>query len=505
MTDDSRREAKQRADEFYAGLCHRIRRYNPEEFGPAVARIIYNVLDTPRMWRYYEPHYLVHAIEANCAYYQSLLTTEKVTQPCINRIINYYKGYRDPYIEYVLDKLRSLEYLVLAMARQQFPYQRAPRASELARSILLFVDKEPLPQTAARFQATYGLTTRDWVYMSFAVLADTWGRNSPVTSPRHFLASEVGALPKTAVEPFMRASSLPPEAISDRYHSLRQQYPSYLHIFLPSVFIDYPLVDYGNDMYLAVHPSLMFDHGLFGLHRACEEVDEQSFHKEFGKSFQRYVGKVLSQLKGAYRVISEAQIMKISPGRTCDYVVVCEGCIVLVECKGIRYSATLLTEGAIKGDNSTTKLGESFEQLQHTARRIRAGEMDALFDSRGKTLFGFTVTFGEVYFADSPRYITEFIMPNVHLPEGGRWPAPLNRVPQIISIGTLEDTVAVVNATGTSLSALVEAKLSEEYSRVGDWRTYLLNKYKGQAIDWDLPLLVQAVARFFPYAAKAAA
>lgn len=497
VTEDSRHEAKRRADTYYAGLRRLVRKYKPAEFGRAVASIIYRVLHDRSLWPYYPLHHLVHSIEANCAYYQTHITTRDVTLTRVNQIMNYYKDYYDPYLEYALEQLQDIRYTVLAIARQQFAYQRDPRGTALGRSRFLFLQDEPLPKTARLFVSEYGFTMHDWVYMSFAVWAYTGARNSPTTSATNYINSEISSMPKGAVRPFLDMSSLSPTEISAFYHSIREQYPSYLHIFLPSVFLEHPLINYGHDTYLAVHPSLIFYHAVDGLYRACQKLDEQVFHREFAQSFERYVGAILNQLEGDYQVFTESEIQNVSPGRSCDYAVDDGHSIILVECKSVRYSATLLTENAIRGDNSTTKLAESFEQIQETADRIRAGKLDALFDSQGKRLLGLTVTFGRIYFANSPNYIKEFITPRMDLSAQARWPYPLDEEPQVVCVDTLEDIIAVLNETDISVTALIEAKLSEEYGVVGEWDSYLAIAYGDQGVDWDLPLLKNTVEAWF--------
>jgi hypothetical protein len=495
MANDPKLKAKVRADTFYSGLERLLKRYDPRDFGPAMASMVFELIDKPNSWRHYPLHYLIHAIEANCAYHKPPRKRE-FTQRHINQVMNHYHGYYDPYLQYTLQELKSLEFFALAMARQQFPYQETPGMTELARCLLLFVQGDPLHNTGARFVSDYGFTMYDWVYMTSLVRAYVLDKRPPLTYPANYLDSEIDSIPRSAVSPFLEMSSLSPGEVAAHYHAMRRGFPSYLHIFIPSVFLEYPLIAYDDGAYLAVHPTLLFRHTTNGLYRVCENMDADLFHSEFADSFERYVGKVLSQLANVNRVWTESEVQATSPGAACDYVVDHRDCILLVECKSARYSATLLTENAVAGDNSTGKVAEGFEQIHHTAHRLQAGELEPLLGSLAKPAYGFVVTFGDLRFANSPWYVQTFVIPRMHLSDHSQWPPPLDTEPQVVSIDTLEDIVIALNLAGLSPPDLIEQKLSQRFNEVGDWPQYLATTYKNGATEWELPLLRSAVDAF---------
>ncbi len=354
MTDEAKRKAIQTAGAFYQRLRRLLRRYRPQDYGPLVAKVIYSIIDDQNQWRYYPIHFLVNSIEANCAYHQWYHKIEDLTQARINEIMNHYQGYHDPYLEHVLDVERNLELMGLAFAKQQFPYQRYLDLPALARAIVLFSQDYPLPKTEVLFREAYELTIRDWIYLCFSIFSNTTPKKTPVTSIGNYVNTNISGFPKGSVASFFEMASLSPAQIAERYKDIRTRYPNYLHIFLPSIFLDHPLVRYDDGQYLAVHPGLIYHYSLDGLYQACQHLpDENTFYGEFGSSFERYIGTVLNKLTGEYSVLEEQEIQAVSPGKSCDYVVVTSDSIVLIECKAVRYSATLLTEGAIKGDNST--------------------------------------------------------------------------------------------------------------------------------------------------------
>ena len=320
IMSNSRLTAKIRAERFYSELARLLNRYNPRDYGPAVAKMVFDFLDKPAEWRYYPPHHLVHSIEVNCAYHKSY-RNQQVTLQRINQIMNHYHRYYDPYLQYVLEELRDIELLALAMGRQQFSFQTQPRINELARSLILFVADTPLPVTSERFVKQYGFTMNDWIYLNLAVQTKTVVQKAPLTSASDYLESEVDSIPQDAVRPFLEMSSLTPSQVGERYHSIREKFPSYLHIFIPSIFLEYPIIAYDNGDYLVVHPGLLSGHAINGLYRACEELDSGTFHSEFADSFERYVGRLLKDLTSVNRVWTESEIQSVSPGRTCDYIV----------------------------------------------------------------------------------------------------------------------------------------------------------------------------------------
>ncbi|MFC2031375.1 hypothetical protein ACFLWA_11705 [Chloroflexota bacterium] len=320
MTEESKLRSRFRAERFYEELARLLNRYNPRDYGPHIASMIVNLVDKPRKWRYYPLHFLVHSIEVNCTYHKPY-RNYPITSKRINEIMNHYKGYYDPYFQHTLEDLGDLELWALAMARQQFPLQAFPRPVELARCLRLFVEGSPLPSCADQFRRRYGFDMRDWVFLAFALCASSIARRKALISASDFLDSEIASIPRSAVQPFLQMSSLSPGQVADRYRALRQPFPAYLHVFVPSVFMEHPLIDYEDGTYLVVHPTLVFRQATDGLYRVCKELDGDVFHEEFANSFEKYVGTIAGELSDVVRVWTESEIQAVSPGRTCDYVV----------------------------------------------------------------------------------------------------------------------------------------------------------------------------------------
>jgi len=485
---EDKREARQRADEFHEQLRRATRRLPPEQFGPALAQKLHSVLEDPNQWTHFAPHFLVQAIEANCAYFDPRYTSDPVNAARLVAVLNLLIKYRDPYLKYALEQLKDLELFALAMARQQFLYQRTADDADAGRAIVLFLNNSRMRGSARAFERRCGFEMKYWIWLCLAVLRQTNARRTPLIDARWFDA----VAPAPAAAGFLKYSSAAPEEVRDRFEESRKGVPSHLHIFLPSVFVNCPMIRYRNGACLVVHPGLMMRHALYGLYRECESADSEVFHREFGRAFEDYVAQLLTQLAPQAKVTTESQLAGISQGRVCDFVLDCRDCILLVECKGVMYSSTLLTKEAIRNDNSTGKLADSFEQLQQTAARIRAGEVPWIAGYESKPFYALTITLGELYFADAPYYVREYVMPRVHRQSSDAWPAPLQCVPQVISIDTLEATIAVSKSAGVSIGDIFVARLSGEYDKMGDWNVFLKNKY-GRKESYLSPQLEQAV------------
>ena len=308
----------------------------------------------------------------------------------------------------------------------------------------------------------------------------------------------MNSLPKNSVVPFLELSSFSPSEIGNRYRSTREKYPPYLHIFLPSGLLDNPIIAYNDGNYLVAHPYLMFNHSSEGLYKHCQKLENEVFAAEFGRSFELYTRKVLEELPIINGIWNESEIQKISPGRTCDYVIDLEDCVLLVECKATRYSSTLLTENAVAKDNSTGKIADAFSQIAMTSNRIRKGELVELIPDKGKTLFGMCITFGDMQFVNSPWYLENFIKHRMSLETNkiNQWPWPLTNSPQALSISCLEDFVIVVRELGLLPTELFESKFAEPYERIGDWPAFL-NQYRKEIHSWGLDVLRKTATDFF--------
>ncbi|MFT9850213.1 hypothetical protein [Aneurinibacillus sp. REN35] len=93
-----------------------------------------------------------------------------------------------------------------------------------------------------------------------------------------------------------------------------------------------------------------------GIFDICKKEIPGDFGKEFGDAFERYVHQLLKFFIPAAQIFNEKQLRRYTDKKICDYMLVFEDHIFLIECKAIEYSAYVSSENALKGDNSTKKI-----------------------------------------------------------------------------------------------------------------------------------------------------
>ena len=248
---------------------------------------------------------------------------------------------------------------------------------------------------------------------------------------------------------------------------------------------------------MVVHPYLIFHHAQNGLYRLCQELDLELFGNEFGASFERYVGNLLSHLNNQITIILENQLLLAHRSKVCDFLVEFEDCILLCECKATQYSAKLYTENAIAGDNSTNKMADAFEQLYISARNIRDGVYSKSISNSNKPIVGIVATYGNLPFANSNWYFQHAISNRMSQEILKDWPWPMDVFPQILHIQGLEELVIVMNKLNQSPLELIREKLKKEYSQVGDWSQYISVILNKKVHNWDFPFLDDSTNQFF--------
>jgi hypothetical protein len=369
---------------------------------------------------------------------------------------------------------------------------------DLSRCLILFVENDVLPNISIDFKKKFGITLYEWVYMCFAVRSLTQGIRPPVFSADNFFNTKIPNFPKNAVLPFLSESSLSPFEVGEKYFSIRKEYPSYLHIHIKSIFLDFPLISFKNQEYLLVHPQIIINHATEGLHRICSELNQTSFSTEFGKSFENYTRHLINEIPNIINILNEDEIQKVSLGKSCDFLIELSDCLLLIECKATQYNHDLFTENAISKDTSTLKIGEAFEQIILTCKRIKNRELDTLLVDGGKPVLGFCLTYGNIQFANAPEYFKKYISPilfdkNTELLE---CLSILEYIPQVISIKVFERFIMALIHQKISPISLIKQKLSGTYNQTGDWDAYLNNEYNKLINNWKLQFLEVETAKF---------
>jgi hypothetical protein len=481
-------EAANEMRKLYADLETLLKRHRPRDYAIFATQHLEAVFDDTKKYAQFSPHQVLHSIEANCAYARGH-NSDPVDINRLARTMNVYHGHRDPLKAGHL-AAEKLTLFFLVMHREQMEIQYFHSKAAIARNCALFLADTPMPKLLAEFQAAYGLTFEDWLTLClFAAVAACSGDSLPFH--RDTLAKcDLHHIAPERVDTFLKATSRSPREIGERFRSLRDQTKPQFHSLIRSVFLQYPLMALEDERYLAPHWPLLHRHSSHGLYSAIKSLP--SFGSEFGGSVQRYVGKVLACARDKVRIVTDNELERRSPGKSCDYLVEFPSCILLVECKAISFGAERLVENAILQDGSTGKIASAVEQLYTTAHDLRSGVFRSVGVDETKPVIGIVTTFGEIPFANSEWYLNTFILARAESKlKQPIYPSPnMQRVPIVMSIATLEVLVTILNSQTASLIDLCQEKDGLSYIKIGDWDTFLKEKLKeGQPSIQPLPFI----------------
>lgn len=482
---DDKFRAEETAREFRREIERHLKRFSPSDYLPFATTLLNSVLQNPdKMMAKWPPHFIIHSMEANCAYHRGH-RNEPVSMKTMERLFKVYNSYDDPAQLYLLKQpWPEPELILMEMARQQFIIQHEWNAYDVARGLLLF---QELPLSGKLFADKFGITFDDWIRFCVALSAAIIKKSPPLVDLAELLNSEVKLFPDEIIPICFGLLSQTIEEVQDGFRQLRLKHTSpLLELQLPSLLINRPLVQLRDKFYVVTNKQFLLFRAAEGLYDLCTDKFPDTFGKEFGKSFERYMGLLLKELPDAV-VIMEGQLETKISGKVCDYLVAMPDIIVLIECKAVEYRADLVTRNALAKTSSTARIAEGFTQLSNTAVSVKSGAFQELIDPVGsRPIIGLVVTYRHIYFANGDAF-TGIVLPLVQLPKGV---SGLHNLfswnPQILDIVELEYIIQLARF-GESVSAIISDKLSKSFVETGDWISFLGNKLKGR--DRNIPLL----------------
>ncbi len=272
------------------------------------------------------------------------------------------------------------------------------------------------------------------------------------------------------------------EQVGAGYRELRTRERYLLHDpALPTLFNERPLLRATEGVYIAVHKPLVLTRGLEGPYDISMTRGHWGdvFGQEFGTVFERYVGQVLSYLPNV-RVVTERQMRRYTAEKICDYLVVGDDFVLFVESKAVKYSATLVSEIAMRQDNSTTKIAEAIDQFFSAANVVQAGALrGCIGDTTDKAFLAVVVTFRPIYQANDDAYWGEAILPLVKAPGKDDWQGWFAFRPQVMTASELEQLVLVTAKGGATPLTLYREKLAPPPVRPivpEDWEDFLVQR-----------------------------
>lgn len=352
MTDsDNLARARLRAQDFQREVERYVKPYHADALVVALNGALNSAFGKPELMRYWPPHYVIHAMEAACAF-RRRHSTSKVTDDALRKLINVYHRYADPQSEYLLRELRRPDLFLILAARQQFYLQARVSKYDLSRAFYLFTDTS-LPRTAARMRQELGFGFSDWIAFCLAV-HDATRPGSRMLLHAEGLAEETGTISAATAARFLEAVSRSTDEVGRDYRALRENRGFLVYDpYLPSGFSERPLFRLSDGSYMSVHREFMLRRAAEGVYDLARSIWKNEFTEEFGGVFEEYVGRVLDQLSGA-RVFRERELQRYTADKVCDFAVVTDEFVLLVECKAVQYSATLTSEKALAGDQICT-------------------------------------------------------------------------------------------------------------------------------------------------------
>lgn len=495
--DGSRQDAKAKMQmqRFYDRLESLLKRHQPVDYAPFAASILKEAIATPnRLGIVIPPHRVLHSIEANCRYARGQ-NHDPVDLPRFVQVLNVYSEHEDPLHSGLASQ--SIDHLFLALHREQIELQHIHARGDLARDLRLFVADDPLPQLATQYTSETGLTIEEWFKLAFVTWAAAHRDPRGCFTKETVLSAEVLGIAPQQAEAYFTAASRTPAAIGKRFTELRESLKPQCHSLIRSVFLEAPIIDFGGGNMLAPQPSLVLRHSGHGLYRLLRDLPH--FDSEFGDSFERYVGQVLRSTTGHLRCLDKRQLEKVSPGKSCDFLVELPDAVLLAEAKAVTFTANLLTENAIVRDNSTAKVAKAIEQIYTTAHELRQGALTTVSVPPTKPILGVVVTYGDLPLANSLWYFNNFFLKRAESKlKPPIYPSTaMERLPIVMPIHVLELFVVALNHLGLSVSGLCEEKESQPYLKVGDWNTFLAAKLReSQKADLQLALAREQLVRF---------
>jgi hypothetical protein len=170
----------------------------------------------------------------------------------------------------------------------------------------------------------------------------------------------------------------------------------------------FPVINLGQDRFLAVDPELVIDRVTFGLFYDIFERDRTNFATRFGHAFNKYVGQLLGAVIPATKLWSAAAWEQCNPGLTsksgklCDWAVLGAESTVLIEIKSLRASLPLRTygdEGSMA--NLADRLAKAVEQVTVHSQNIQDGKWKDAGLNKGETV-GVVLTYGKLNTLNGP-------------------------------------------------------------------------------------------------------
>lgn len=203
-----------KAESFFEILEGLLKSYSPSEYAPFVSALIDKCISNPSLCAKWPPHYLIHSIEANCAYHRKVRNS-KININQVTRIINHYNSSIDPLAKKFLSEIEDGFWAFLInMARQQFYLQYTIGKNDLARAHILF-GEDGYPRSKNLFQNRFGISFFQWITLGFSIYThiDVDSFRPAYISQNYFFNAQPQLVPDASIPPFFSLISATPDEL----------------------------------------------------------------------------------------------------------------------------------------------------------------------------------------------------------------------------------------------------------------------------------------------------
>lgn len=465
-------ESRMAARHFLAELERHTKRFQPSHFAPAVVRIMKSYHDSGQYP--HAPQFQVGLmIEANGAF------SRRESNDTLDR-----RRYAQMKNTFLLDEnpaqvellQRDFGSFMLIMHRQQMELQRGFSKTALSRYWRLFAKDDAVPPLSAEYLSKYGLTVQEWLKACFAIFAAALnskdGRIVLVAPPP---PEQRLAIRWEAILLCAEHSSLTPSEIGLRFKNLHQSTQPKFHHCIRSVFVEHPLIRFGEGRFVAPFPALIFHRAGNGIYRLGQNCP--SFAQEFGGTLQRYVDLIGSELPQGTIALRSDVMEKVCPGKSCDLLIEFPDHLLLVESKPASFTREIICPDTIPDDNSTRKCVRGLVQLYETAYEVKNGTFSRYGVLSGKPIYGIVTTFEDIPFVNASWYFDRYLLPEAQkkLPAEVLASNAMSEKPTVLGMEAFELLAITMRARGKSFVDLRREKEETGYAMTGDWDAHLLN------------------------------
>lgn len=481
----SKAQAEQKVRAFEHQIERSLRAFKPEHFAVEVAhRYRVGLRDMRHMARC-PPHFLLHALEANCAYYRPWYF-KPLTYDAFAHAINLWHEFEDPYLAFAANDDHALFAISQFFDRTQLNMQRTAWVVPFGRTALLYCDSSSVAHANATFAAHFGLSAQKWFQLCYTLYAAAGVSMRLGVGTGYLSALAERGLDQETVQAFLREVARSPAEIGEAYRARRQSgadaagTPPHLWSQLVPLLHSHPLLRL-EDRILIPFPNLLLRLLGDGLHERIVKAACPAGLQELGDRFEWYVEQMFRYVPGVHE-LRGAQSLRVPGGKSCDFAVVLADATVLVECKATSLDTDYVTANAVLKSTSVTEIIDGHAQLIETAHRLRSGQYGTIAHTTGRPVYGIVATLGRVPSANSESLLTRA---HIELKRKGyddsMITTALSHRPQVLDVEAIELLVLLLRAASGRIVDLWAEKVASNPTISGDWREFLNRRVSSQS------------------------